>query len=150
MSEHQAVTEDRVVAIVSAGPARTFERPSFSALCCSVLGRIVATPGVKDGVALPRITECLLAHARGEWGCLCEEDRRTNDVALARGFRVHSAWPIDPSQPSRGPRREYAVDHHRVGPQPHHRVVAGRVLSVKIRGALRGTAMSNHQGAKYE
>lgn len=106
MSEHQTVAqapaEGRVVAIVAAQPAGTFERPSTEQQTAVKLGRIVATPGVKETVALPRITKCLLAHARGEWGCVCEEDKRTNDEALERGFRVHSAWPIDPSQPSLG------------------------------------------------
>lgn len=98
----QAPAEDHVVAIATARPAGTFERPSPEQQTRVKLGRIVAASGVKDAVALPRITECLLAHARGEWGCVCEQDQRTNEEALKRGFRVHSAWPIDPAQPSEG------------------------------------------------
>lgn len=100
MSEHLGVTEEPVVASVSVGPTRTFERPSTEQQSALKLGRIVATAGVKETVALARITECLLAHARGDWGCVCEEDWHTNDEALRRGFRIHSAYAIDPSKPS--------------------------------------------------
>lgn len=80
----------------------SFVRPAPEQQTVLKLGRIVATPGILESVELARITECLLAHARGDWGCVGEQDRRTNDVALRRGFRIMSAYAIDPSQPSLG------------------------------------------------
>jgi hypothetical protein len=80
----------------------SFVRPAPEQQSVLKLGRIVATPGALEAVALARISECLLAHARGDWGCVGEQDRRTNDEALKRGFRILSAYPIDPSQPSLG------------------------------------------------
>jgi hypothetical protein len=38
----------------------------------------------------------------GDWGCVCDADKRTNDLALKHGDRILSAYPIDPSQPSQG------------------------------------------------
>lgn len=102
MSEHQTVSEAPALVIATLQAPHIFERPSAEQQTAVKLGRIVATPGVLESVELVRITECLLAHARGEWGCVCEQDQRTNEEALKRGFRVHSAWPIDPAQPSEG------------------------------------------------
>ena len=79
-----------------------FVRPAPGEQKVLPLGRIVATRGAMETIELARITECLLAHAAGDWGCVCEADRRANDEALKRGFRILSAYPIDPSQPSRG------------------------------------------------
>jgi hypothetical protein len=58
------------------------------------LGRLVATPG-----ALKAITEAgqspeffLGKHVAGDWGELCEEDKRLNDQALVDGSRLLSAY----------------------------------------------------------
>ena len=34
-------------------------------------------------------------HAAGDWGDLAEEDRRTNDIAIAEGTRLLSAYRLD-------------------------------------------------------
>ena len=36
--------------------------------------------------------EFLLKHQAGDWGEVCEEDRRENDLSLAEGFRLLSAY----------------------------------------------------------
>lgn len=66
------------------------------------LGHVVATPGALRRAGPLRIAECLELHARGDWGCLCDADRRVNDAALEYGDRVLSAYPIDVSRPSQG------------------------------------------------
>jgi len=96
MSTNQAVAVEKAVEKPS------LVRPTPEQQTAVPLGRIVATPGVMASVALARITECLLAHAGGDWGCVGDEDRHTNDVALRRGFRIVSAYPIDASKPSQG------------------------------------------------
>lgn len=66
------------------------------------LGRVVATRGAMDRVGLPRILRCMAAHVAGDWGCVCKADKRANDAALKQGDRILSAYPIDPSSPSKG------------------------------------------------
>ena len=36
------------------------------------------------------------------WGCICEEDAKTNNEAVRAGFRILSAYPIDESKPCKG------------------------------------------------
>lgn len=60
------------------------------------LGQVVIT--------VPALAACLVAgvwpeellvrHARGDWGELCEEDRRANHIAVACGYRVLSAYVL--------------------------------------------------------
>ncbi len=58
------------------------------------LGKVVATPG-----ALKLLSEAgedplrfLARHASGDWGELCEFDRRQNQIALREGLRVFSSY----------------------------------------------------------
>lgn len=60
------------------------------------LGRILATPG-----ALETILDAgedpfgyIARHASGDWGNLCEYDRRQNEAALRDGYRVLSSYPV--------------------------------------------------------
>ena len=63
------------------------------------LGRIVATRGVFEIVPNSRLLECLGRHVNGDWGVVCPEDAAQNDQATHEGFRILSAYPIDPTQP---------------------------------------------------
>lgn len=66
------------------------------------LGQIVATPGALAACAPEYMTQCLKRHARGDWGCIDEEDRRTNFEAVSSHDRILSAYPIDPAKPCVG------------------------------------------------
>lgn len=59
-------------------------------------GRAVATPGALAALSLAGIApEALLdRHVRGDWGELCEEDRRRNAEALSTGGRLLSAYAL--------------------------------------------------------
>ena len=63
------------------------------------LGQVVATPGALD--AFQRTgqspTIFLQRHAAGDWGDLCDEDRRTNDAALMHGDRLFSSYQVTPA-----------------------------------------------------
>lgn len=63
------------------------------------LGHIVVTAGVdalvQSGALNP--VPYLLRHAVGDWGDVCEEDRRTNDNALKQGDRLLSSYQITPT-----------------------------------------------------
>ena len=58
------------------------------------LGQIVATPGALTALekAGQTLTEFLTRHVRGDWGELCEEDRKENQLSLERGFRLLSNY----------------------------------------------------------
>ena len=61
------------------------------------LGQLVFTRGVNDKVAADVqfarfVTESLRRHAKGDWGDLCQEDRKENELSLKKGFRLLSAY----------------------------------------------------------
>lgn len=56
------------------------------------LGRQLMTPGARDGIPPSEMMQALRRHARGDWGDLDEEDRRSNDLALKNGARLVSAY----------------------------------------------------------
>ena len=57
-----------------------------------LMGRIVATPGVLAAVPRDEIDFALALHQTGNWGELCEEDKKANDSALAGEGRLLSAY----------------------------------------------------------
>ena len=69
------------------------------------LGRIVATPGALAVVIESRLCECLHAHQCGDWGSVCAEDARENDLSVAKGFRILSCYAIDPTKRAVGDNR---------------------------------------------
>lgn len=58
------------------------------------LGQIVSTPGALNalGVAGIEPSHLIARHGSGDWGELCEEDKRENELALEEGFRILSAY----------------------------------------------------------
>jgi hypothetical protein len=60
-------------------------------------GQLVWTRSVTDRMAEDQkfaifVTTSLLRHIDGDWGDLCEEDKRENELALKKGFRLFSAY----------------------------------------------------------
>lgn len=60
------------------------------------LGRTVATPGALAALEAARLLpfSLLARHNAGDWGDICEEDKRENARALKRGSRLFSAYNI--------------------------------------------------------
>jgi hypothetical protein len=58
------------------------------------LGQTVATPGalraLEEAGQMPG--DFLQRHQRGDWGEICEEDRKENELALDGGFRLMSVY----------------------------------------------------------
>jgi hypothetical protein len=60
------------------------------------LGQVVATPGAlhllqqtgTDAMAL------LMRHVNGDWGDICAEDAKENELSIAEGFRVMSVYAL--------------------------------------------------------
>jgi hypothetical protein len=57
-------------------------------------GRISITPGARDAIAKSGEDPLsfLGRHVTGDWGDLCDEDKRQNDFSLENGFRLLSAY----------------------------------------------------------
>lgn len=68
------------------------------------LGQILCTQGVLQAATEhpDLMAACIARHARSDWGCVCPEDAETNDEAVRDGFRILSAYPIDPALPCKG------------------------------------------------
>ncbi len=60
------------------------------------LGRVVATPGALRTIlgAGGSPFDYVARHASGDWGNLCEFDRRQNEIALRDGHRVFSSYDV--------------------------------------------------------
>ena len=60
------------------------------------LGRVVGTPGAL--AALEKVgqapIEYIARHAKGDWGELCEEDKKANAEALKHGSRLLSSYTL--------------------------------------------------------
>jgi hypothetical protein len=66
------------------------------------MGQIVSTPGALEACPAEHLNRCLYRHSRGDWGNVCPEDAATNNEAVKAGYRVLSAYPIDPAKPCKG------------------------------------------------
>jgi hypothetical protein len=56
------------------------------------LGHIVATPNALQSITHEDILRGIQRHQAGDWGSLEEDDRISNDRALAGGGRIFSAY----------------------------------------------------------
>ena len=66
------------------------------------LGHVVATPGALEHTNHIQRQIYLNRHVRGDWGCVDPKDVKENDLAVREGFRILSAYPIDPAKPCTG------------------------------------------------
>ena len=64
--------------------------------------RIVATRGAVENVPYDRLMQCLGRHLCGDWGVVGPEDAAENNLSTHEGFRILSAYPIDPAKPCKG------------------------------------------------
>ena len=58
------------------------------------LGHVVATPGALQALADANCTSLpyLARHLAGDWGDLCDEDKKLNDEAVDDGSRILSSY----------------------------------------------------------
>lgn len=59
------------------------------------LGRIVATPNIREKLTEYQLTPLLARHASGDWGDVDINDMRSNDAAAKDGDRVMSIYTVD-------------------------------------------------------
>lgn len=60
------------------------------------LGKVFTTRGVDENFSRDEIRACIKRHAAGDWGDICEEDRKTNEESLdeRNPRRVMSAYKL--------------------------------------------------------
>ena len=60
------------------------------------LGQTVSTPGALEALKEEGSNglEFLSRHVSGDWGDLCDDDRRENDLSVMEGFRILSAYRL--------------------------------------------------------
>jgi hypothetical protein len=56
------------------------------------LGRVVATAHAAHVLSPDEIFAALSRHAQGDWGDVCDEDRKENESSLRQGFRLLSIY----------------------------------------------------------
>jgi hypothetical protein len=56
------------------------------------LGRVVITANAHTRLSEQVVLVSLARHANGDWGDVCEDDRRENEFSLERGFRLLSVY----------------------------------------------------------
>jgi hypothetical protein len=58
------------------------------------LGQIFITSGAREALAESDqlLSEFLKKHQTGDWGEVCEEDRKENELSVKEGFRILSAY----------------------------------------------------------
>jgi hypothetical protein len=60
------------------------------------LGAMCVTPGALEALGEAELLalQLLVRHASGDWGDLCEDDKRENEYALKDGARIFSAYQL--------------------------------------------------------
>jgi hypothetical protein len=60
------------------------------------LGQIVSTPGALQALRAEGMNglELLHRHVTGDWGDLCDADKRENELSVKEGFRILSAYQL--------------------------------------------------------
>ena len=56
------------------------------------MGRLLATPGALEAISGDEIAIALDRHLKGDWGDVCNEDKRINNASLKDGLRLLSAY----------------------------------------------------------
>mgnify|MGYP002652373312 CR=1 FL=1 len=56
------------------------------------LGQVVITRGALETLPAVEVFDCLMRHAEGDWGDVCQEDWALNDEALENESRLLSSY----------------------------------------------------------
>jgi hypothetical protein len=61
------------------------------------LGKIVATPAAVEAMQLNNIdmVSLLTKHTSGDWGAVCADDKRENELSVKNGWRILSSYPLN-------------------------------------------------------
>ena len=56
------------------------------------LGRLVITATAQAILDPADVFEAIQRHAVGDWGELCDDDRRENELSIKEGYRIFSSY----------------------------------------------------------
>lgn len=56
------------------------------------LGQVVITRNALDTLNAEDVHNALARHAGGDWGGVCEQDAKENELSLKEGFRLFSVY----------------------------------------------------------
>ncbi len=61
------------------------------------LGEVYLTVGAKEALEESNqlSNEFLAKHQKGDWGIICEDDKKENELSVKEGFRILSAYKTD-------------------------------------------------------
>ena len=64
-------------------------------------GQVVSTPAALEVMSSAGVNpfELLARHVSGDWGDVCESDRRENELSLEKGFRLLSSYTLPDGVP---------------------------------------------------
>jgi hypothetical protein len=79
------------VILPSEGAPDTPQRPERK-MALFPMGEFYTTQGVIDTLDTADILSALRRHLSGDWGDLCDEDKKANDEALRLGDRLFSSY----------------------------------------------------------
>lgn len=58
-------------------------------------GVLDMTSGVMDALGPAEVSEYVMRHMRGDWGDLCDDDKKTNERSLKNGGMLFSSYDSD-------------------------------------------------------
>ena len=56
------------------------------------MGDVYMTPGVQEAIEPGFLLKAFQRHVSGDWGDVCEADRKENELSLEKGFRLFSVY----------------------------------------------------------
>ncbi len=59
------------------------------------LGQIVATPNALSQITQDDVQNALRRHVGGDWGDVCADDAKENELSLNEGFRLLSVYKAE-------------------------------------------------------
>ena len=55
-------------------------------------GEVLITSSLNNEDKYQELVKCFWRHTMGDWGDLCDDDKRLNDLAIESGDRIFSAY----------------------------------------------------------
>jgi len=89
--------EEQMLAPIPRAPAPKAAPKAAAEKKLLELGQVVTTASVSDDLPVDVLMQFLRRHRHGDWGDLCDEDKRINDRALSNGEdRILSSYVLTP------------------------------------------------------
>lgn len=57
-------------------------------------GNVFVTLGARDALRKVDAEKLVSRHRNGDWGEICDEDREGNEIAIEKGYPIHSVYTV--------------------------------------------------------